>query len=370
MPKLLSELSFGWRDTTSRSENTLQQLAPYIGKLKPSLAQALVTNYSERGDVVGDPFCGSGVVCLEALTAGRNIVANDINPYAAVLTQAKLNPLSTLDEACQSARAYISQAKLSARDREWQVEAPTWVASFFHQRTLAEVKCLADILILNQQWFLLANLLGILHHQRPGFLSFPASHLVPYLRDKKFPRSEFPELYEYRDVEPRLLRKLHRTYRNCVLPPSYLGRTFTNVNVTQYRAPGLLDVVITSPPYMNALDYGRDNRLRLWFVSDVAPQTLDGTSPGTAETFQNLMEHTAALLYDLVRTGGKAVFVVGNLVVGKRTIQTHSIIQDAFERHGRWRVYDHYAEPVPDIRRSRRTCCATKTEWILVFSKQ
>jgi hypothetical protein len=27
---------------------------------------------------------------------------------------------------------------------------------------------------------LLASMLGILHHQRPGFLSFPSSHLIPY----------------------------------------------------------------------------------------------------------------------------------------------------------------------------------------------
>jgi DNA modification methylase len=27
-----------------------------------------------------------------------------------------------------------------------------------------------------------------------------------------------------------------------------------------------IDAVISSPPYMNALDYGRDNRLRLWFL--------------------------------------------------------------------------------------------------------
>jgi hypothetical protein len=66
---------------------------------------------------------------------------------------------------------------------------------------------------------LLASLLGILHHQRPGFLSYPSSHLVPYLRQLKFPRRKYPELYERRDVLSRLEAKILRTFRRQ--PPPY-----------------------------------------------------------------------------------------------------------------------------------------------------
>src|SRR5258708_20036869 len=44
--------------------------------------------------------------------------------------------------------------------------------------------------------FLLSCLLAILHHQRPGFLSFPSSHAVPYLRLNSFPRELYPEKKE------------------------------------------------------------------------------------------------------------------------------------------------------------------------------
>ena len=52
------------------------------------------------------------------------------------------------------------------------------------------------------------SLMGILHHQRPGFLSYPSSHTVPYLRSKAFPPNEFPKLYEYRSLADRLERVL------------------------------------------------------------------------------------------------------------------------------------------------------------------
>ena len=75
-------------------------------------------------------------------------------------------------------------------------KVPMWVREFFHPETLRETLAWTLTLRERRRWFLLASLLGILHHQRPGFLSFPSSHTVPYLRKKAFPPAKFPELYE------------------------------------------------------------------------------------------------------------------------------------------------------------------------------
>src|SRR5206468_9892222 len=107
----------------------------------------------------------------------RSTIAGDINPYAAVLTRAKLLPETDVWHALGRATEYVTRAKTLARRKRYRVAAPRWVRRFFHAKTLAEVKTLADLLRKNKEWFLLANLLGILHHQRPGFLSYPCSHL-------------------------------------------------------------------------------------------------------------------------------------------------------------------------------------------------
>jgi hypothetical protein len=202
-----------WAESSLGSESTLHQLAPYIGKLKTTLATSLIREFSQRGDTVFEPFSGSGVVALEALLLGRGIVANDINPYAATLTRAKIFVPPSEAAAVRSAIHYTTRAKAIARHRHWRTEAPPWVRKFFHPRTLAEVETLAHLLSESRQWFLLANLLGILHHQRPGFLSYPSSHLVPYLRSRKYPRHRYPALYSYRDPGPRLIRKIARSFR-------------------------------------------------------------------------------------------------------------------------------------------------------------
>src|SRR3954470_13785945 len=87
-----------WSGSAQQNETTLHQLSPYIGKLKSSIAGSLISQFTQAGDVVYDPFSGSGTVALEAWIAGRNVIANDYSPYAALLSRAKLFPLGSLDE--------------------------------------------------------------------------------------------------------------------------------------------------------------------------------------------------------------------------------------------------------------------------------
>src|SRR5436309_14096306 len=155
---------------------------------------------------------GSGTVALEAWAANRRVIANDLSPYAYVLTRAKLFPPPTLRDALDSIE-HASVEAIKVHDDVDLREVPRWVRDFFHPETLRETVAWTNVLRRRRSWFLLASLLGILHHQRPGFLSFPSSHTVPYLRVKRFPRSRFPKLYEYRSVVDRLEAKIDRAFR-------------------------------------------------------------------------------------------------------------------------------------------------------------
>jgi DNA methylase len=366
---MLKSLRAEWSEGTVGSESTLHQLAPYIGKLKTSMAASLISHYSRPGDVVFDPFSGSGVVPLEALRLGRGAIANDFSPYAAALTRAKLFPPVDKEAAIAEAVEYISMSKAKAKRVSYRVTAPKWVTKFFHRRTFAEVKILADSLRKDSKWFLLANLLGILHHQRPGFLSHPSSHLVPYLRVRKFPRRSFPAMYHYRDVAPRLVRKIERTYRRHQPFAPDLLRIFTQQDVREYHGGARADIAVTSPPYMNALDYGRDNRLRLWFLGVDVASRLDNSVPRSPVAFGELMETTAALLKVAIKRKGFAILVVGESRRSNCKLESDSIVMAAFRTRG-WELTDLLSDPVPDIRRSRRECSATSSEKIMIFRRR
>src|SRR5258708_32902500 len=82
-------LTSNWEGSALLVESTLHQLSPYIGKLKSSIASSLISQFSEPGDLLYDPFSGSGTVALEAWMAGRNVVATDLSPSEPLRNRAK-----------------------------------------------------------------------------------------------------------------------------------------------------------------------------------------------------------------------------------------------------------------------------------------
>jgi hypothetical protein len=357
--------------STVATDSTFHQLAPYIGRLKTSIASALIEGFTSEGDLVVDPFSGCGVIALEAAAKKRDVYAGDWNPYAVLLTRAKLFPPRDLQEAQRRLRAAwrLSRKDFSKQDLR---TVPSWVRRFFHPETLRDALAFRDACVVRNDHFLLACLLGILHHQRPGFLSYPSSHLVPYLRDRKFPRHKFREMYQRREVLTRLEAKLKRAFRR---PMASYGKTRRVLRVDARRFPLVRNIkaVITSPPYMNELDYVRDNRLRLWFIEKALPSGLELSGRNRKVAFVELMRTVCVRLAPQIVEGGYFILVVGDVTRGAtRFARTSRLVRNLFMRDSGlsgFSLQASYHDTVPDIRRSRRECRGTKGETILVFQK-
>jgi hypothetical protein len=358
-----------WSSRSTTAEDcTFQQLAPYIGRIKTEIARYLITTYTRRGDLLLDPFAGSGVIPFEAALLGRRVIAADISPYAYLLTTAKFSAPRSLKAALDrfSARWLAS---IGRRRRQDLRRVPRWVRDFFHPETLRNALALRDELVAGHDRFLMACLLGILHHQRPGFLSFPSSHLVPYLRDRLFPRVDFPDLYEERDVFSRMIAKIKRIYRR---PPAMVAPS--RVLLTDSRRLTLrntIDAVITSPPYMNELDYVRDNRLRLWFLLRSLPNHGDIQRRNREVLFHKLITDTFGRTLSRLRGGGHLVLVIGDSRRGGRRTDAASLVVSALKGpvFNDLVLLTSYHDAIPDIRRTRRDLAGTKTETVLVYRK-
>ena len=363
-----------WHGSFNGRESTLQQLSPYVGKMKSGMAKVLLKLYSEVGDVILDPFSGSGVVPLEAALEGRIAWANDLSPYAYAITRGKLETPGSEVDAINQAVQLLAQIEKNAQNIDVG-KVPAEVQDFFHPQTLKEVLAAFHLLKEQENYFLLSCLLGILHHVRPGFLSYPSSHLVPYLRKKKYPPDEFPEMYVYRDLRSRLLKKVKRAYRRHELPVAWEKRCY---KIWQENAMNLpvakesVDAVISSPPYFGALDYARDNRLRLWFLGCENWKALDESLTASAKVYLPQMERCLMEMHRVLKPGKYCVLVLGDVEKNgklRRTAETLAetavnITQGGFETET---IYD---DKIPDERRSRRQTKTTKFERILVMKKK
>ncbi len=366
--KAAKPLASAWSGSSWQSESTLHQLAPYIGKTKSSMAAALVEKYSRKGSLVYDPFSGCGTFALEAWRAGREVIANDASPYARLLTRSKLFPYPSLADALADLQRMAK--KVERRRRRPDLRAvPRWVRAFFHPQTLREALLWTSVLKAERRWFLLACLMGILHHQRPGFLSFPSSHTVPYLRTKKFPRSKYPGLYGYRSVADRLEAKVRRALRRIPALDFSLSRRCHAARAERQQIRTRVGSILTSPPYMRQLDYGRDNRLRLWFLGCKDWKTLDGiVSPGE-KGFLLLMRRCLKRWKQALVIDGHCVLVIGDTCsrVGRAGGGNLPDMVATIAKKAGYVIVSQQADAIPNERRVRRGLTGSSSEAILVL---
>src|SRR5918997_670086 len=219
-----------WKTQQRLWGHSFHPMCSYLASFPAALAHAFIARYSRPGDVVLDPFSGRGTTPLQAAAEGRIGVGNDLNPFAHLLTAAKLEPASRAE-----ALTRVTQLRLAFRSDD---------------RT---------------DRFLAAALTGILHGRSASYLStlMPNTFsMAPrYVRDFAA-RTEFqgPE----RDVFDGLEAKLRRLYREPV--PRARGVALlgdardlsgrARAALTARGAPDRARLVVTSPPYLRVVKYG------------------------------------------------------------------------------------------------------------------
>jgi SAM-dependent methyltransferase len=363
-----------WHGSFNARESSLQQLSPYVGKLKSGMVRVLLNLYSKPGDFVLDPFSGSGVVPLESVLAGRRALANDLSPYAYTLTRGKLETPGSEKKALEKVLPLLEIVERKAPTVDIS-NIPEWVQSFYHPDTLREILVAFETLKHEDEYFLTACLLGILHHVRPGFLSYPASHLVPYLRKAKYPPETYPKMYAFRDLRSRLIAKVKRAFRHSMLPVSWEKREYKIWQTNSMNLPiadNSADTIISSPPYFGALDYARDNRLRLWFLGCESWKELDATLTANQKVYLPQMSACLREMYRVLKPSGYCVLVLGDVERNGKTHRTAEALAEVatgVSDQG-FSIETIYDDVIPDERRSRRNTQTTKFERILVMQKR
>lgn len=73
--------------------NAVGSMHKYWGKKPYNIVAELLKHFTQPGDVVLDPFCGSGVAIAQAFQLGRKSIGVDLNPAAVFLTKESITPI-------------------------------------------------------------------------------------------------------------------------------------------------------------------------------------------------------------------------------------------------------------------------------------
>jgi len=66
----------------------------YSGEYIPQIPNRLISTFTERNDLILDPFLGGGTTLVESKVLGRNAIGIDINPLACLISRVKTTVLS------------------------------------------------------------------------------------------------------------------------------------------------------------------------------------------------------------------------------------------------------------------------------------
>jgi hypothetical protein len=341
-----------WKDQQRLWGHSFHPMCSYLASFPAALAHAFIARYSRRGDVVLDPFSGRGTTPLQACAEGRIGVGNDLNPFAYLLTAAKVEPATPAAAATRLAalrvawaseghdwarlaadviadpdgpRSLVPKAGSGAAAGAGDERVPVEVALCFHPRTLAQLLLVRTALQLDRPTdrFLAAALTGILHGKSASYLS----ELMPntfsmaprYVRDFAA-RTGFAS--PDRDVFDGLEKKLSRLYRDPL--PTAAGiallgdaRDAAGRARDSLKARGLPDrarLVVTSPPYLRVVKYGYYNWLRTWFLGFDA-RAIDATLDDAhhREPYLAFLRDVLADLRAILADDAIVVLVIGDV---------------------------------------------------------
>lgn len=316
-----------------RQASSIHEIS-YRACFKPQLPHFFIENLTEPGDIIYDPFGGRGTTAIEAGLLSRKALSNDINPLSRILAQPRYF-VPTLDEITQRLRE-IPILPDSHADID--------LSMFYHPATEAEIVSLRNYLILKRDagtedeldmWIRMVATNRLTGHSA-GFFSvytLPPNQAVTPEQQIKInnKRSQVPE---YRDTKKLIIRKTRslisnlsetekQALRQCGKSAVFLAEQSQHTPTIQDNTVAL---TVTSPPFLDVVQYAADNWLRSWFNNiDAEAVSQKITIARNVETWYAFIKDVFQELYRITKPGGWVAFEVGEVRGGRIKLEDYVV---------------------------------------------
>ena len=290
----------------------------YRACFKPQLPEFFIERLTNPGDAVYDPFMGRGTTPVQAALMGRQPVGNDVNPLSVLLTRPRLRP-----PALNAVAERLGQVR-------WDEGRPQDddLLAFYSPCTLSHLCALRAWLIERaplggnpdpvDDWIRMVAINRLTGHS-PGFFSvytLPPNQAVSANAQRKIneQRSQMPP---DRDIPKLILKKSRSLLGDGPMAPHPDALLVTApAQATPALKDASIELVVTSPPFLDIVQYAEDNWLRSWFAGiDAAGVKI--AHHRTEAAWQNMVRETLVELARVVRPGGHVAFEVGEVRGGK-----------------------------------------------------
>ncbi len=244
----------------------------YRACYKPQLPDFFIRRFAAPGDTVYDPFMGRGTTLIQAQLRGCKVIGNDVNPLAKTLVYPRLVPPTLLQVKKRLAEVNLASLELTEK------EGADDLLVFFHPDTLSEILAWknyfrqrrnASLFDSIDAWIEMVACNRLTGHSR-GFFSvytLPPNQAASVQSQQKIneKRGQIPE---YRNTKELILRKSRQLLADP-FPKGYGDAEplllCGSAEWTPQIESNSVKLIVTSPPFLDTVDYLQDNWLRMWF---------------------------------------------------------------------------------------------------------
>jgi len=249
----------------------INPIHPFPARMAPDIVLE-ETKQLTRGSLLLDPMTGSGTVVREASEKGHTAIGFDLDPLAVLMSKVWTTPINT-----QDLRRAANEVATEAMDLRVEDVSLPWIDSdeetlkfidyWFGEGQQHDLRKLSGILdamrgrIRDALRIALSRI--IITKKRGASLAWDVSHSRPHrVRDV----NDFPVITEFLRSVEFLAKKFEKQP-----PPGGVSVRRGDARDLRDVESCSIDAVVTSPPYLNAIDYLRGHRLALvWFGYQVA----------------------------------------------------------------------------------------------------
>lgn len=316
-----------------RQASSIHEIS-YRACFKAQLPRFFIELLTVPGDTVYDPFSGRGTTVIEAGILDRKVISNDVNPLSRIMAAPRLEIPETAH-----IRDRVNSIPLLKR-----MKAGMDLSMFFHPDTQAEIVSIRRYLDERKssgkedavdRWIRMVATNRLTGHSR-GFFSvytLPPNQAVSPESQVKInqKRNQAPS---YRNTGQIIINKsvtllkslkqsdlanLRKASETAVFLEEDAGRTGA-------LEDGSVNLTVTSPPFLDVVQYSRDNWLRCWFNNiDTGEVEKRITMARTVEEWSAVMRTVFCELYRITRPGGWVAFEVGEVKRGKICLDEYVI---------------------------------------------
>jgi hypothetical protein len=323
-----------------RQSSSLHEVS-YRACFKAEIPRFFIEWLTEVGDTVYDPFNGRGTTIVEAGLLDRKVVANDINPLSEMLSRPRffIPDLLKLEQRLHSIKI------------DTKAKADIDLSMFYHPKTESEIVSLRNYLKKRKangkednldRWIRMVATNRLTGHSK-GFFSvytLPPNQAVSQKSQQKI-NNRLKQKPEYRNTisliikkSNSLVRKLSRDEINTLNSIGKTAKFYTgDARQTQKIKSRSIDLTVTSPHFLDTINYFTDNWLRCWFNS-VDAKRVDESIQESKDIFgwTSMMRDVFKELLRITKIGGWIAFEVGE--VRNASIKLEEIILPIGEHAG------------------------------------